>query len=996
MLTLHLGDYQGRFALWAETIPFQDLPLTDFPFQASLPQFQDLLRELGLPAAESLETVWLWAPAHDGYIFGSGPLPEGLHLAPKDLNVWLVPALELVALLQDLQPLPELRYAPEFKLWQQLLRLATSLLQRQRLLPELSQQERWQAGWTPLLEPEDHIYLGRLAQTMPGSVRALNPQQSEQAPQRSAESILKLGLQQFCNALIQAQALAPESGALTEAEQSPAEAWLQALRSGQTLEQPEKDLLRLKQQLEAWSGGLRRRANAPFQLVLQLEEPSETSESWYLRLLLRPLAEPSLYLPLDYLWVSAEQQPEVLRQQAQSAREYLADSLTLLVELCGSLQPLLQQRQPVGLELELDAVAELLRVSESLEAAGFGLRLPSWWLKGRQRLSASVRFAPPAFNTGSELSMKTLLQADWQLMLGDQTLSLADLQELAQFKSELVQWQGQWLLVEPDSLRRARRFFGRQAGNQISLGQAVAINQGAEELPFEITAAERAGWLDEFMRRLESGEHQEVEVPASFKGHLRPYQLRGLNWLAFLAGHGLGACLADDMGLGKTVQTLALIEYLRLQHPQQRPGTVLLVCPTSLLSNWLWEAQHFTPALRVAVHHGSKRLKGAEFESALQELDILVTSYALLGRDKELLCAQNWSGIVLDEGQNIKNPETQQAKVACALPAHWRLTLTGTPVENHIGDLWSLMNFLHPGLLGGRQFFQETFLTPIQRWQDADALKRLRRMIAPFVLRRLKSDRSIVADLPDKLEMKVHCSLTREQASLYMAVLQELEAALERVDGMARRGLILATLTKLKQICNHPAQYLGERQNLGGRSGKLMRLKEMITEILEMNEKSLIFTQYAEMAGLLQRYLADSLHQQVLLLHGGIPASQRPALIQRFQQDSEARIFVLSLKAGGTGLNLTAANHVFHYDRWWNPAIENQATDRAYRIGQSKQVQVHAFVCSGTLEDRIDQILTHKRGLAEQIVSSGEHWLTEFSNQELYEFFALDLQGFES
>jgi SNF2 family DNA or RNA helicase len=350
-----------------------------------------------------------------------------------------------------------------------------------------------------------------------------------------------------------------------------------------------------------------------------------------------------------------------------------------------------------------------------------------------------------------------------------------------------------------------------------------------------------------------------------------------------------------------------------------------------------------------------------------------------------------WAGVVLDEAQNIKNPSTKQSQAVRTLKADYRIALTGTPVENHVGDLWSIMDFLNPGFLGTRQEFKRSYFVPIQAFRDREASLRLHRIAGPFILRRLKTDRSVISDLPEKNEMKVFCTLTAEQGRLYTQVVEEAEKRIRDAEGIERRGVILATLTRLKQVCNHPAHYLGDDSEIAGRSGKLTRLREMLEEVIDAGDHSLVFTQFVEMGSMLQRHLQEELGREVLFLHGGVPKRRRDAMIEAFQsEDADAPpIFVLSLKAGGTGLNLTAANHVFHFDRWWNPAVENQATDRAFRIGQTRNVQVHKYVCAGTLEERIDEMIERKRSVAEDIVGGGETWITELSNEELHDMFAL-------
>ncbi|MCC8999766.1 MAG: DEAD/DEAH box helicase, partial [Candidatus Contendobacter sp.] len=375
---------------------------------------------------------------------------------------------------------------------------------------------------------------------------------------------------------------------------------------------------------------------------------------------------------------------------------------------------------------------------------------------------------------------------------------------------------------------------------------------------------------------------------------------------------------------------------------------------------------------------------------------VVLSSYGLLHRDLPSLQDVEWAAVILDEAQNIKNAETQQAKAARALRAARRIALTGTPIENHIGDLWSVQEFLNPGFLGNAARFKREFFLPVQVQRDENAMRRLQRLTGPFTLRRLKTDRAIIQDLPDKLEMKVYCTLTREQATLYAAVVQQAEAVLDGAEGMSRRGLILSTLLRLKQICNHPAQFLADHSPTPGRSGKLARLTEMLEEIREADERTLIFTQFAEMGYLLQKYLQQQGAREVLFLHGGLSKTQRDRMVERFQNEAGGPpVFILSIKAGGAGLNLTRANHVFHFDRWWNPAVENQATDRAFRIGQNRQVEVHKFICLGTVEERIDELIERKQSLAEKVVGSGESWLTELSTDELKNLFQLRAEAVE-
>ncbi len=493
------------------------------------------------------------------------------------------------------------------------------------------------------------------------------------------------------------------------------------------------------------------------------------------------------------------------------------------------------------------------------------------------------------------------------------------------------------------------------------------------------------GWLGDLLSGQADRRLEPVPAPAAFAGELRPYQERGLSWLSFLDGLGLGGVLADDMGLGKTIQLLSLIAA-----QPTGSGPTLLVCPMSLVGNWQREAARFTPGLRVHVHHGADRLAAGDLPAALAGVELVITSYGVAARDQAALGALTWARVVCDEAQNIKNHATRQARAVRALPAAARIALTGTPVENRLSELWSIMEFTNPGLLGPAEKFRQRFAIPIERDGSPDAEQALKRLTQPFVLRRLKTDQAIISDLPDKQEMKVWCNLTAEQASLYAATVADMLSRIEdAADDISRRGLVLATMARLKQVCNHPAQLLGDGSRLPGRSGKLARLEEICDEIVAEGDKALCFTQYAEFGRMLQPHLAARLGCPVLFLHGGTPKKQRDAMVDTFGSLTEPAVFLLSLKAGGTGLNLTAASHVIHVDRWWNPAVEDQATDRAFRIGQRRNVQVRKFVCVGTLEERIDAMIEDKKALAERVVGSGESWLTELSAADLREVLEL-------
>jgi SNF2 family DNA or RNA helicase len=610
------------------------------------------------------------------------------------------------------------------------------------------------------------------------------------------------------------------------------------------------------------------------------------------------------------------------------------------------------------------------------------------------RLTVSPAARAQAAARSAGLGLETLVDYRWELALGSEPLTAEELAELARLKVPLVRLRGQWVELDPERLARGLEFLERHGAGAMPAPEALRAGLGLEGDPvpaLPLTAVEADDWLGDLLSGQAERRLAPMGTPTGFRGRLRPYQERGLAWLSFLGGLGLGACLADDMGLGKTIQLLALLVAERAQGRDRsgRPAPTLLVCPMSVVGNWQREAERFAPDLEVHVHHGAERLAGEDLTRAVAEADLVLTTYGLAVRDQRALTAIEWGRVVLDEAQNIKNAAAKQAQTVRALKATQRVALSGTPVENRLAELWSIMEFLNPGLLGSAGAFRGRYAVPIERDGDEQAAAGLRRATQPFLLRRLKTDRSIIADLPAKVEMKVLCNLTAEQASLYQAVVDDMLARIEESDGIERKGLVLATMSKLKQVCNHPAQLLRDGSRLAGRSGKLARLEETLEEVLAGGDKALCFTQFAELGELLRAHLSGRFGREVLFLHGGTPKRRRDAMVARFQDEPEPALFVVSLKAGGTGLNLTAANHVIHFDRWWNPAVEDQATDRAFRIGQRKDVQVRKLVCVGTLEERIDAVIEDKKALAELVVGSGEGWLTELSTQQLRELVTL-------
>ncbi len=927
-------------------------------------------------------------------------------------------------------------------------RMATDLAGRGRVLPALaSEGGAHVARWRPVLSGADVEQARALAGAMPPLCRATD------ADGEPSAAVLTEALDALTDAAVRT-ALSPGNGdshnpwtllpprrGRAPSPSPVAERWIGALTAADpqvTVVTPEEDsaLAELAGALAEWRTAAQIPAG-PVRTCFRLVEPDPglgaeergTDEaaglSWAIEFALQSTDDPSLVISAADIWAADIRTADArvdgatagwagLAAGIKHPEEELLAGLGRAARLFPELDAGLRSATPAAISTDAAGAYRFVKDTAPLLAgSGFGVLLPAWARKSRLGLKLTTR-SKNTSNGGvggagaPGFGLDDLVQFRYDLAVGGEALDPDELAELARLKVPLVRLRGQWVELDQRQLQAALRFMERNRGGEMRAGEAMlaALHGGPDDDGLPVVEVDADGWLGDLLSGQADRRLEPIGTPDGFRGALRPYQQRGLAWLAFLNGLGLGGILADDMGLGKTIQLLALLAAQRgpallaaQRGPALRAGEprtavrhhpTLLICPMSLTGNWQREAERFTPQLTVHVHHGADRLRGEELAGALAAADLVITTYSLAARDKDALAAVEWDRIVCDEAQNIKNSATLQARAIRSLPAASKIALTGTPVENHLSELWSIMEFANPGLLGPAERFRNSYAIPIERHGDDDAIAAVKRITGPFVLRRLKTDRSIISDLPDKLEMKVWCNLTAEQASLYQATVEDMLAKIEQAEeGIERRGLVLATMAKLKQVCNHPAHLLGDGSRLPGRSGKLARLEEICDEVLAEGDKALCFTQYAEFGSMLQPYLAARLGCPVLYLHGGTPKRQRDALVTQFQESGEPALFLLSLKAGGTGLNLTAANHVIHVDRWWNPAVEDQATDRAFRIGQRKDVQVRKFICVGTLEERIDAMIDAKKALAERIVGTGEGWLTELSVAELRRVIAL-------
>ena len=924
--------------------------------------------------------------------------------------------------------------------------LAWRLVGRGRVLPALAdevpgaQEGPW-ARWVPAADGAARREAAALAADCPPVCRAEASAEGRE-PTGTALVADLLSVLVDCEVravLSERSGLLPQSRGRSRPAATAAERWLAALTSpsGRVLDADPAELARVGAGLTAWHRSATT-GRGPLRLGFRLAEPFEdgwdpgtaqqaethpkaevetdqdSDDHWLLELTLQGRDDPSVQVDAAQLWEGGAAAAPLLRLVDRPEQAFVAE-LERAVQCCPELEPLLEQRRPSRLGLDrAGALAFLRDTAPALSAAGFGVLLPTWWARppalGLALTGGAVQTSvvqAGVVERESLLGREDLVQFRWSAALGGEPISDEELKELAAAKQTLVRIRGRWFEADPVRIAAAAAFLARRAEGLMAPGELLRIALDGKEpgtgLPVLFTDAE--GRLGELLRQVRPAldsmddldaatglSPEPVALPPDFDAVLRPYQERGLAWLVFLSRLGLGGVLADDMGLGKTVQTLALLAVEQAEAAARgRPtGPTLVVCPMSLVGNWTRECARFAPALRVHVHHGSGRADGAELARAVAGADVVITTYGLVQRDFTALRAVAWRRVVADEAHHIKNGATQQSRAIRELPAVQRLALTGTPVENRLAELHSVLDFANPGLFGSAEAFKERYSVPIERNASRRATAELLRRTRPFVLRRSKTDPLVAADLPGKQEMTVLCNLTAEQAALYQAVVDDLLARMERArldpgHTVQRRGLVLAALTRLKQICNHPAHYSGERGPLGrprlsGRSGKLARLEDTLEEALAEGDRTLCFTQYSEFGAMLQPYLAERLDSEVLFLHGGMTKRQRDAAVDRFQDPDGPSVFLLSLRAGGVGLNLTAANQVVHLDRWWNPAVEDQATDRAFRLGQLRDVQVRRFVCVGTVEERVDAMIEEKRALADAVVGSGESWLGDLGD----------------
>ncbi|MCK5282261.1 MAG: DEAD/DEAH box helicase [Nanoarchaeota archaeon] len=855
-------------------------------------------------------------------------------------------------------------FGGSFDFFRQLSKFAYSLVSMQRFVPY---HEKDNPCFIANLDiNEDYEIFSCLAKSAPSSIK--------QDYSINKDSLLRNILDFFVNGIV---VKCIQELKLDLKNQTKTDKWLHGLLGNST-----KIDDRIRSELKRWLDLRKVNHDLDFNMLFKLTEPEEDC-NWALSFNMQSKKDPSLIICLDELWKGSKKIP------IKNIRMHLLKDLGIAAKTSMTIEKALYRPNPYEVHISTDeAYNFIINESYLLKDSGFVVHIPKINFSGSRQIKARIKLkqSEKLKIDGTGMLGKALFDFDYSIAIGDIELTKDEFYELSKNKDKLVRVKNKWVELNTADVDRVIKFF--DAKKQISIHDTFVINSQQEGFEIDDIIAP-AGFEKEINGLFDFKKIKDAQTPHDFNGILRHYQKEGFSWMLHLKQTGFGGILADDMGLGKTIQAIAYILCSK-----DKPS--LVICPTSVIRNWKKEFEIFSPSLKVHIHHGKDRLKEGFIEEDMKKYDAVISSYATIRRDEKIFEQIKFSTIILDEAQNIKNPFTKQAIAINKLKSSLRFCLTGTPIENRLSEFWSIMNFVNPGFLSSWKLFKKNFAEPIELEDNNSKSDLLKRIVMPFLMRRVKTDKSIIDDLPKKTEIKEYCTLTKEQASIYQAIVDD---SIEKIESEEdnRRALIMAALIKLKQVCNHPANYLKDSTKLSDRSGKVGRLRELVGVIMENNEKCLIFTQYKEMGSLLKNDLEDIFDTPVCFLHGGLDINAREQMIELFQSDEghSPSVFILSLKAGGTGINLTKANHVIHFDRWWNPAVENQATDRAFRIGQRKDVFVYKFITSGTIEERIDEMIERKLNLSKQVLSKGEKAITELDNKELKELFALRKESLE-
>lgn len=1030
-----LWSKSGRLHIWAENsssisasgaLADNDDNTQIYPFACPQEQLNTLLEQLEYEA-DGQEDIALFLPVTAHAAIPSGELFDQItNETDISLKAFSVPSvfLDCIPALGLLTAIPSngdagFRAAASLRYWIEVTKLTLELLTKGKFLPGVSVEgASYQSIWRPVLtEEEDQRRFELLVEHMPTICRAFAQSGGAISARELVESFISKSVDELLRMFLRNYPLVDDSIEPTRSTyRNAALSWFTSLNKQQTeVLGTSFDLANLDTKLKRWSSPFLAKKQK-FELKSRIsiappdsETPTSENPQWLLTFGIQDSRDGENLLLAADLWEGKLGFLDNSQHSRESLEELLLNDLAYVSERFSFVEQALLAGFPTQINISPEQAYGFLRdAPKILEPLNVIIGLPKWWSNPASKFGLTLQVKENADKSANQseqsglLGVNSLLDFDWKISVNDQTFDIEEFQKLAEQKSPLIQIGNTWVELDPEQVKATLKFIEKQKKrSQLTVMEAIQFGLGVvdDSAIFPIIGFDAGGWL----KQLLSDEKRSIPIldqPKDFKGDLRKYQSEGLSWMHFLKTTGIGGCLADDMGLGKTVQLLSLLQHEREQAPDKKHLPTLLIVPMSILDNWDREAQRFTPDISVYIHHGMQRLVGEDMVNKCQNSDIVLTTYSLAHRDEDPLSRVVWGKIVLDEAQNIKNINTKQtqairriSKAQLMQPQReemcQRIALTGTPLENHLEELWSIFDFLNPGLLGNLNQFRRKFSVPIERYRNVESAESLARVVRPFILRRLKSDPAIINDLPEKIEIELFTQLTGEQSKLYQDTLNEMLHEVDQAVGLHRKGLVLATITKLKQICNHPTLYLKDKSGLSNRSGKLQRLEELLEVILAEGDKALVFTQFAQMGHLLKPHLQERFGQEVLYLHGSLTRKAREKVIERFNAADGPSIFVLSLKAGGFGLNLTQANQVIHYDQWWNPAVQEQATDRAYRIGQTQNVQVRTFICRGTLEERINELLRQKKHLADQIVGSTKNTIAEMSTDELRELLEL-------
>jgi SNF2 family DNA or RNA helicase len=909
----------------------------------------------------------------------------------------------------DRKRLESVELSQELKFWITVAKFTAELIIKHKYLPSLTidrAHKKVDSQWRWHTSDSEYIYKKKaLCSNIPIECKAYFPLENDEFIYINSTKLIS----NFMDSVIDSMVRGSSSGINSDSEpleigiSNLGSTWIHSLFSNSPdIPADRSDQIEMLNQYKKWIEPIRiKNTNFKFRTCFKVVPPTR-GDIWTIEYLLQAKDDLSLMLPAKMIYEESVDTITYLNNKFNNPQERLLEDLAVASKVFIPIQRSLYDVAPVECKLSMDEAYSFLRESAYfLKEKGFGIIAPAWWKKP-SKISVRLKEKNGASNTNNNIAAKstfnldTILEYDWKLALDGDEISESEFEKISNLKVPFIQFRGEWVEVDIHQIKTlAKMKINKGTSGKIPVSELLRINLSDEEIipGVSVDNIDNQEAVEHFFQKLFNLNNlEQVDIPSGFSGVLREYQKRGFYWLTFLRNYGIGACLADDMGLGKTVQSICLLLHEREKGLTDRP--TLIICPTSVVGNWEKEIEKFAPGLKAAIHHGNNRWNYETFSNEIRKNEVVITTYALIVRDKDLFQKEEWAGIILDEAQNIKNSASKQTKCIKTLKAEYKIALTGTPVENRLSDLWSIMDFLNKGYLYNWSTFRSEFAVPIEREGDSKKSAKLKKIITPFLLRRLKTDTNIIKDLPEKIETKEYTPLTKEQATLYGAVVKDCMNKIDNSEGIQRRGLIISSLTKFKQICNHPAQFLKDNSEIEGRSGKLDSLLEMLEVVVSEGDKSLVFTQFAQMGHILKSEIEKKLNVKTMFLHGGTSRKKREEMINTFQDEvNEPMVFILSLKAGGLGLNLTKASHVFHFDRWWNPAVENQATDRAYRIGQVKNVHVHKFICMGTLEEKIDEMLERKQALAESIVSTNENWISEMSNEEIRELFILEKES---